>query len=167
MFEQALLLLVPRLNGKMIVYGGILMMKWEYLSLTANISSDGNWHPRYTNSKEIQNWDKQPITDYLNGLGELGWELITERLDSNDFIERWEYTYLWADMQWKQLKLSDGRDYKGISGYSEFMDGMGKSGWELVTTTTEPAGNAGRWLMLFKRPTVTKALRFRFKRPKA
>ena len=35
------------------------------------------WRPRYVNGKELDEWKEEPeIVDYLNSLGQEGWEMI-------------------------------------------------------------------------------------------
>jgi len=52
------------------------MQKWEYL--TVHTAMDNNeYKARLLNGREIPDWKKgPPLSDYLNILGEQGWELI-------------------------------------------------------------------------------------------
>lgn len=48
------------------------MQKWEYLLVVA---MDGR--PRYIHGQELRDWQRGPnILDYLNQLGDQGWELV-------------------------------------------------------------------------------------------
>ena len=49
---------------------------WDYLLIS--FSDYHGWRPRYINGREIQQWMKAPqIHDYVNQLGEDGWELVS------------------------------------------------------------------------------------------
>ena len=144
------------------------MQKWEYLFVTAYVA-DGNWHPRYLNAIEVQDWDKgQTLQEYINDVGNEGWELVSEYLDPNVSNTKWVYSWVWADGEWKELKTSDDQKYRGMEGYVEFMNKMGQNGWELATTTVETilGGYRGNWLLLFKHPIENAVMRLSFKRPK-
>ncbi len=48
--------------------------QWEYLVVT--FQHYRGWRPRYANGQELNHWTEMPVLpDYLNVLGELGWEL--------------------------------------------------------------------------------------------
>jgi hypothetical protein len=48
---------------------------WDYLLVS--FSHYHGWRPRYINGREIQQWMQAPlIHDYVNDLGEDGWELV-------------------------------------------------------------------------------------------
>lgn len=48
--------------------------QWEYLVVT--FQHYRGWRPRYANGQELIHWTEMPVLpDYLNVLGELGWEL--------------------------------------------------------------------------------------------
>ena len=48
--------------------------QWEYLVVT--FQHYRGWRPRYANGQELQHWTEMPLLpDYLDVLGELGWEL--------------------------------------------------------------------------------------------
>jgi hypothetical protein len=53
------------------------MKAWEYLVIT--FSQDfNNYRPTFYNNTELPNWKKNPpMTEYLNGLGKDGWELVS------------------------------------------------------------------------------------------
>ena len=55
------------------------MQTWEYLFVFAAITSDGGeFHPRFANDQELDDWQKGPtMYDYANQLGERGWELFS------------------------------------------------------------------------------------------
>ncbi len=49
-------------------------LRWEYVEIV--FCDHGGFRPRYINGLESRNWKKAPlIYDYLNYLGEQGWEL--------------------------------------------------------------------------------------------
>jgi len=51
------------------------MQKWEYLFLVASWHDD--WKIETANGANIQNWEYGPtMYEYLNQLGEQGWEII-------------------------------------------------------------------------------------------
>jgi len=48
--------------------------QWEYL--VVSLQEYNGWHPRYINGREVKNWMDAPVLhDYLDQLGEDGWEL--------------------------------------------------------------------------------------------
>jgi hypothetical protein len=48
--------------------------QWEYLVVT--FQHYRGWRPRYANGQELNHWTEMPLLpDYLNVLGELGWQL--------------------------------------------------------------------------------------------
>lgn len=48
--------------------------QWEYLVVT--FQHYRGWRPRFANGQELQHWTEMPpLPDYLDVLGELGWEL--------------------------------------------------------------------------------------------
>ncbi len=48
--------------------------QWEYLVVT--FQHYRGWRPRYANGQELAHWADMPLLpDYLDVLGELGWEL--------------------------------------------------------------------------------------------
>ena len=145
------------------------MQKWEYLSLTANRASDGDWHPRFVNETEVSNWEKSPtLHNYISTLGNENWELISEHFDPNSSGTKWRYHWLWVKRDWKELKTQE-KTYKGLEGHLELMNEIGKNCWELTTATVETTsgGYIGDWLFLYKTPVENPILRLRFKRPKA
>jgi len=49
--------------------------QWEYMEVT--FREFRGWRPRYVNGEELDEWKEEPeIVDYLNSLGEEGWEMI-------------------------------------------------------------------------------------------
>ncbi len=53
------------------------MEKWEYLTVDAQ-GAKGFWKPYYVGNQQLQNWQNGPtVFDYMNQLGEQGWELVT------------------------------------------------------------------------------------------
>lgn len=49
-------------------------LRWEYVEIV--FCDHGGFRPRYINGLESRNWKKAPlIYDYMNFLGEQGWEL--------------------------------------------------------------------------------------------
>lgn len=59
------------------------MKKWEYLTVefyrhnkAGSLVAQGKYHPRWINGEELEDWKELPtFHDYLEGLGEKGWEL--------------------------------------------------------------------------------------------
>ena len=50
-------------------------MRWDYL--VVSFGDYRGWRPRYINGQEIRNWMQAPVIhDYINQLGEDGWELV-------------------------------------------------------------------------------------------
>jgi hypothetical protein len=48
--------------------------RWEYVEIV--FCDHGGFRPRYINGKQVRNWKRAPlIHDYLNHLGQQGWEL--------------------------------------------------------------------------------------------
>lgn len=48
--------------------------QWEYLVVT--FQHYRGWRPRYANGQELNHWTEMPVLpDYLNVLGDLGWQL--------------------------------------------------------------------------------------------
>ena len=53
------------------------MQKWEYMFVVPEHERD-YLRPRYVNGQELPNWKKgQTIYEYMNQLGEQGWELVS------------------------------------------------------------------------------------------
>jgi hypothetical protein len=51
------------------------VVRWDYL--VVSFADYRGWRPRYINGKEIRNWMQAPVIhDYINQLGEDGWELV-------------------------------------------------------------------------------------------
>ena len=49
-------------------------VRWEYVEVV--FCDHGGFRPRFINGHEVRNWKRTPpIHDYLNHLGEQGWEL--------------------------------------------------------------------------------------------
>jgi len=49
-------------------------VRWEYVEVV--FCEHGGFRPRFINGQEVRNWKRTPpIHDYLNHLGEQGWEL--------------------------------------------------------------------------------------------
>jgi len=52
------------------------MQKWEYLTVTRR-DSKGIYYPHLVNGQELRNWNVGAnLYDYLNHLGDQGWELV-------------------------------------------------------------------------------------------
>jgi hypothetical protein len=50
------------------------VVRWEYVEVV--FCDHGGFRPRYINGKQVRTWKRAPlIHDYLNHLGEQGWEL--------------------------------------------------------------------------------------------
>ena len=50
-------------------------IRWDYL--VVSFGDYRGWRPRYINGQEIRNWMQAPVIhDYINQLGEDGWELV-------------------------------------------------------------------------------------------
>jgi len=64
-----------------------VMTKWEYQFIIAEkygkaifghvMPKEVSWKVHYVNGETMQNWDDIPLYNYLNRLGEQGWELVT------------------------------------------------------------------------------------------
>ena len=55
------------------------MTKWEYLLLISKITVGGDEKPWIINGHGLRGWDKGPdLLDYINQLGDEGWDLVTE-----------------------------------------------------------------------------------------
>ena len=142
------------------------MQKWEYLTIVAKQSQDFWFRPTWINNQEIKDWEKGSLlVDYINKLGDEGWELVSEYMDT--FLAEWHYRDIFADSDWRSFSTDDGKKYKGLEGYMQYINEMGKAGWELTTTAvqTSSGGFPGPWLLLFKL-NYSKVTRLRFKRPK-
>ena len=64
------------------------MQKWEYLSLLARLVNE-DWRPKYQNGTQLPDWENGPkVYDYLNQLGDAGWELVSETFDSDNHVMR-------------------------------------------------------------------------------
>ena len=51
------------------------VVRWDYL--VVSFGDYRGWRPRYINGQEIRNWMQAPVIhDYINQLGEDGWELV-------------------------------------------------------------------------------------------
>ncbi len=54
------------------------MQTWEYLTLVADLGEHGTWRPWKVNDQVLPNWVAGPaLTEYINDLGRLGWELVS------------------------------------------------------------------------------------------
>jgi hypothetical protein len=52
------------------------MQKWEYLFVVAEFEGN-HWHPAFANGHEVEPHDAALLLhEYVNGLGEQGWELV-------------------------------------------------------------------------------------------
>jgi len=62
--------------------------KWEYLVLVSQLSGE-RVRPRFVNGKELENWDEGPgLPEYLNQLGDEGWELASAATGSVLYFKR-------------------------------------------------------------------------------
>jgi len=53
------------------------MTKWEYLVIVCTRNFD-HYRANFYNSTELKDWKKNPpIPEYLNELGQQGWELVS------------------------------------------------------------------------------------------
>ena len=143
------------------------MQKWEYLFVIAKAAPDLEVRPTRINGQKIADWEKGPLLyDYINKLGDEGWELVSEYMDT--FSAEWHYREVFADSNWSAFTTDDGKKYKGLEGYMQYINEMGKIGWELTTTAVQTSshGFPGPWLLLFK-SNYSRITRLRFKRPKS
>ena len=63
------------------------MTKWEYQFIIAEkygkgifghvLPKEASWKVHYVNGETLQNWSDQTLYNYLNRIGEQGWEVIT------------------------------------------------------------------------------------------
>ena len=59
--------------------------KWEYCTVTFH--DYGGWRPRYIDGVQISGWKQQPqLHEYLNKVGEMGWELSGSSRDGRSAI---------------------------------------------------------------------------------
>jgi hypothetical protein len=49
--------------------------RWEYQFVTAVEYAD-DWHPRFANGAEVENWKTVTLYQYANALGDAGWEMV-------------------------------------------------------------------------------------------
>jgi hypothetical protein len=158
------------------------MQAWDYLTVSARWGGVGNLlRPKMVNGNTLAEWEAGlPLGDYICGLGEQGWELVSEWYDPNSNTAAgvcWQYSWLWTDEAWQKV-LIDGRTYEGMAGYFEYISQMGKDRWELVSAAPQSLSVAdpntqlystqakyfGKWLLIFKRPTDESSVTLRFKR---
>jgi len=152
------------------------MQQWEYLSISVYLGANGRWYLTHESKERLLLKEEgfpdldvgSTLDDFMNGLGNKGWELVSEYPDPKASRIQWRYTWLWADHEWKELKTADGKTYQGMQGYMDYInEELGMRQWELVTMT-ENVGMGGYnmgWLLLFKCPIEEKVLLLRFKRP--
>ena len=63
------------------------MQKWEYLFVVGRIGKKG-WVAYAENGKEIPDWKNGPaLYEYVNRLGEAGWELTAAPYNASDPAE--------------------------------------------------------------------------------
>jgi hypothetical protein len=97
------------------------MQAWDYLTVSARWGGVGNLlRPKMVNGNTLAEWEAGlPLGDYICGLGEQGWELVSEWYDPNSNTAAgvcWQYSWLWTDEAWQKV-LIDGRTYEGMAGY--------------------------------------------------
>jgi hypothetical protein len=51
------------------------VQKWEYL-IVSSAYDKGNDKAKRVNGQELQNWKRTDLYEYINQLGEEGWELV-------------------------------------------------------------------------------------------
>jgi hypothetical protein len=155
------------------------MHAWDYLTVWATWGGTGNQlRPKAVNGKTLADWETgPPLTDYICGLGEQGWELISEWYDPNSSTAAgvcWQYTWLWTDETWHNVTIGN-RTYEGMQGYFEYISHLGRDRWELVSaapqtfTVADPNerhDHSGQWLLIFKKPIDESSVTLRFKRPR-
>ncbi len=61
------------------------MQKWEYLFVdAAQRGTHPVWLPQYVNGEQLPEWTKgPPLHEFVNRLGEQGWELVAAPYTSN------------------------------------------------------------------------------------
>lgn len=67
------------------------MVKWEYLVILASNTggSENRLAPQVENGRLIKDWQKGPnIYEYINELGEAGWELVTTETPTRYVFKR-------------------------------------------------------------------------------
>jgi hypothetical protein len=65
------------------------MQKWEYLTVDIYVAN-GRYRPKNVGSQELANWQRGPTAfEYLNHLGEQGWELITTTISGSEHEILW------------------------------------------------------------------------------
>jgi hypothetical protein len=129
------------------------MSKWEYLSITARNAND-DWRPQFREGVELSNWEKGPkLHDYLNQLGNDGWELVSETFDQQ--VSKWLYGSVYID--------------SGFKNWEAKMAAWSADGWELASASGwhDAGGYVNHFALFFQKPVYGSVRRFIFKRPKA
>ncbi len=143
------------------------MPKFEYIHITAEKGGeDQHWRPTFINENQVKDWKQgEPLPQLINNMGAEGWELVSEYIDSSPDQTRYEYFWFDAPCDWIG-KTPEGIFVREEAGFVEYVNGLGKDHWEMVTCLVPV--NAGKYLekyfFLFKRPITRKILRLRFKR---
>ncbi|MBD3420026.1 MAG: DUF4177 domain-containing protein [Chitinivibrionales bacterium] len=67
-----------------------MLQKWEYIYLIAEkhgkgifgfvLPKDISWKVHYVNGKQVANWTDHTLFNFLNDLGEKGWEIISSNM---------------------------------------------------------------------------------------
>jgi hypothetical protein len=88
----------------------INMQKWEYIILGATFSNN-EWRAKFQNGKEISGWATDTLGNYLSGLGDQGWELVsvtytTQTTQSAGTVSSQEYSY----KEWYRLFLKRAKE---------------------------------------------------------
>jgi hypothetical protein len=127
------------------------MQKWEYLRIQLDFSG-GHFYVHFIGGEELTNWTQGPkVSEYLNNLGDQGWELIS------DNVIPVGYDFTWLD----RTHLDNTKRLEEV--YEIARDNKNKGAFiESITSFSWGAtGSGGGWLfysrynirvLLFKRP---------------
>jgi hypothetical protein len=85
------------------------MQKWEYAILGATFANN-EWRAKFLNGKEVSGWAANTLGNYIQSLGEEGWELVsvtytTQTVHSEGTTVTQDYKYSeWYRMFFKRPK---------------------------------------------------------------
>lgn len=64
------------------------MQQWEYLDVQNTWNKKGVMCVKQLDGQELKDWEKLELRQYLNGLGEQGWEMVSAPGISIIFFKR-------------------------------------------------------------------------------